>query len=230
MRILIIEDNSDIVANLYEYFEPLGHELDNARTGQGGLARVAEQRFDVIVLDGMLPGLDGLEVCRRLREEQQCNTPVLMLTARDTVHDKVKGLQAGADDYLVKPYSLIELEARLHALVRRASTLRTDQVLRFGDLEFDPGTFEARRAGQRVELTPFGYKMLVALLRAAPSLVTREELEQELWKGDPPLSDALRSHIHALRQAIDKSFPQSPPMVFTVSGVGYRLVDHNVSK
>lgn len=228
MRILIIEDNSDIVANLYEYFEPLGHELDNARTGHAGLARVAELRFDVIVLDGMLPGLDGLEVCRRLREEQQCTTPVLMLTARDTVHDKVKGLQAGADDYLVKPYSLIELEARLHALVRRASALRANQVLRFGDLEFDPGTFEARRAGQRIELTPFGYKMLGALLRAAPSLVTREELEQELWKGDPPLSDALRTHIHALRLAIDKSFPQSPPMLFTVQGIGYRLVDHDV--
>lgn len=228
MRILIIEDNPDIVANLYEYFEPLGHELDNARTGHAGLARVVEQRFDVIVLDGMLPGLDGLEVCRRLREEQQCSTPVLMLTARDTVHDKVKGLQAGADDYLVKPYSLIELEARLHALVRRANALRADQVLRFGELEFDPGTFETRRAGQRIELTPFGYKMLVALLRAAPSLVTREELEQELWKGDPPLSDALRTHIHALRLAIDKSFPQSPPMLFTVQGIGYRLVDHDV--
>jgi len=230
MRILIIEDNPDIVANLYEYFEPLGHELDNARTGLAGLARATEQRFDVIILDGMLPGLDGVEVCRRLRDEQHCNTPVLMLTARDTVHDKVKGLQAGADDYLVKPYSLIEVEARLHALARRANALRTDQVLRFGELEFDSGIFEARRAGQRIELTPFGYKILAALLRVAPSLVTREELEQELWKDDPPLSDALRSHIHALRQAIDKSFPQSPPMLLTVSGIGYRLVDHDVSE
>ncbi|MHC8299130.1 response regulator transcription factor [Pseudomonas sp. ZS1P83] len=230
MRILIIEDNPDIVANLYEYFEPLGHELDNARTGHAGLARVVEQRFDVIVLDGMLPVLDGLEVCRRLREEQQCTTPVLMLTARDTIHDKVDGLQAGADDYLVKPYSLIELEARLHALVRRASESATGQILRFGELEFDPGIFVARRAGQRLELTPFGYKMLVALLRAAPSLVTREELEQELWNGDPPLSDALRTHIHALRLAIDKSFPQSPPMLFTVQGIGYRLVGHDVSQ
>ncbi|PXX64379.1 DNA-binding response regulator, OmpR family, contains REC and winged-helix (wHTH) domain [Pseudomonas sp. LAMO17WK12:I10] len=230
MRILIIEDNPDIVANLYEYFEPLGHELDKARTGHGGLARIAEQRFDVIVLDGRLPGLDGLEVCRRLREEIRCETPVLMLTARDTVHDKVDGLQAGADDYLVKPYSLIELEARLHALVRRAGASATGQILRFGELEFDTGTFEARRAGQRLELTPFGYKMLAALLRAAPRLVTREELEQELWKDDPPLSDALRSHIHALRQVIDKSFPLSPPMLLTVSGIGYRLVDHHVSQ
>lgn len=226
MQILIIEDNPDIVANLYEYFEPLGHDLDNARTGPGGLTRVAQQRFDVIILDGMLPGLDGLGVCRQLREEQ-CNVPILMLTARDTVIDKVKGLQAGADDYLVKPFSLIELEARLHALVRRAGALRTDQILRFGDLEFDPGIVEARRAGHLIELTPFGYKVLLPLLRAAPNLVTREELEQELWNGEPPLSDALRSHIHALRQAIDKAFPESHPMLVTVPGIGYRLVEHN---
>lgn len=230
MRILIIEDNPDIVANLYEYFEPLGHELDNARTGHAGLARAAEQNFDVIVLDGMLPGLDGLEVCRRLREELHCNTPVLMLTARDTVNDKVKGLRAGADDYLVKPYSLIELEARLDALLRRATASGVDQVLRFGELEFDTGTFEARRAGQRLELTPFGYKLLAALLRSAPRLVPREALEQELWKDEPPLSDALRSHIHALRQAIDKPFPQSVPMLVTVPGIGYRLVCTDASE
>ncbi|WP_077521277.1 response regulator transcription factor [Metapseudomonas resinovorans] len=230
MRILIIEDNPDIVANLYEYFEPLGHQLDNARTGYAGLIRAAEQRFDVIVLDGMLPGLDGLEVCRRLREEQQCNAPVLMLTARDTVHDKVAGLRAGADDYLVKPYSLIELEARLDALVRRVRVSGPDPVLRFGELQLDTGTFEARRAGQRLELARFGYKLLAALLRAAPRLVTREELEQELWKDEPPLSDALRSHIYALRQAVDKPFPSSRPMVVTVAGIGYRLVDDDASE
>lgn len=227
MRILIIEDNPDIVANLYEYFEPLGHELDNARTGHAGLARATEQRFDVIVLDGMLPGLDGLEVCRQLREEQHCNTPVLMLTARDTINDKVKGLRAGADDYLVKPYSMIELEARLDALHRRSNASSAEQVLRFGELEFDTGTFEVRRAGRRLELTPFGYKLLASLLRVAPRLVTREELEEELWKDEPPLSDALRSHIHALRQAIDKPFPPSEAMLVTVPGIGYRLVCPN---
>ncbi|AOE86606.1 response regulator transcription factor [Pseudomonas sp. TCU-HL1] len=225
MRILIIEDNPDIVANLYEYFEPLGHQLDNARNGQAGLAQATAQRFDVIVLDGMLPGLDGLEVCRRLREEHQCDTPILMLTARDTIHDKVTGLRAGADDYLVKPYSLIELEARLEALVRRAGAPCSNQVLRFGGLVFNLGTFEATRDGQRLELTPIGYKLLAALMRAAPLLVTREELEHQLWQDEPPLSDALRSHIHVLRQAIDKSFPSSPPMLITVAGIGYRLVE-----
>lgn len=225
MKILVIEDNHDIVANLCEYFEPLGHQLDNARTGQAGLRRAAERSFDVIVLDGMLPGLDGLEVCRRLREELHLQTPVLMLTARDTVQDKVSGLRAGADDYLVKPYSLIELEARLHALVRRANPPNAQRLLRYGELQFDPDTFEARRAGQLIELTPIGYKLLAALLRAAPRVVTRECLETELWRGEPPPSDALRSHIHVLRQAIDKAFPQSRPMLVTVPGIGYRLLD-----
>ncbi|GLZ89561.1 hypothetical protein Pres01_56120 [Metapseudomonas resinovorans] len=131
---------------------------------------------------------------------------------------------------LVKPYSLIELEARLDALVRRASASGPVQVLRFGELEFDTRTFEARRAGQRLELTPFGYKLLAALLRAAPHLATREDLERELWKDEPPLSDALRSHIHALRQVIDKPFPSSWPMVVTVPGIGYRLVDDDASE
>lgn len=230
LSILIIEDNPDIVANLYEYFEPLGHRLDNARAGHAGLAMVAEQHFDVIVLDGMLPGLDGLEVCRRLREELHCNTPILMLTARDTVHDKVAGLRAGADDYLVKPYSLSELEARLDALVRRATPALVDQVLRFGQLVFDTGTFEVRRAGCPLEITPIGYKLLAALMRAAPQLVTREELEREVWKDEPPLSDALRTHIHTLRQAIDKSFPEAPAMLLTVPGIGYRLVDSDASQ
>nr|WP_090442512.1 response regulator transcription factor [Pseudomonas benzenivorans] len=230
MSILIIEDNPDIVANLYEYFEPLGHQLDNARTGAAGLTRAAEQQFDVIVLDGRLPGIDGLEVCRRLREELHCSTPVLMLTARDTIHDKVAGLRAGADDYLVKPYSLIELEARLDALVRRAKPTVADQVLRFGQLQFDTGTYEVWRAGQPVDITPIGYKLLAALMRAAPRLVTREELEREVWRDEPPLSDALRSHIHALRQAIDKSFPEAPAMLVTVPGIGYRLVDTDASQ
>nr|WP_250646563.1 response regulator transcription factor [Pseudomonas oligotrophica] len=224
---MIIEDNPDIVANLYEYFEPLGHQLDNARSGHAGLAQAISQRFDVIVLDGMLPGLDGLELCRRLREEHQCDTPILMLTARDTINDKVTGLRAGADDYLVKPFSLIELEARLEALFRRAGVQFPDQVLRYGELAFDPGTFEATRNGQRLELTPSGYKLLAALLRTAPRLVTREELEHELWQDEPPLSDALRTHIHALRQAVDKSFPSLPPMLITVAGIGYRLADAN---
>ena len=222
-RLLVVEDNADILANLYGYLEPLGYTLDSARNGFAGLAFAADHEYDVIVLDIMLPGLDGLALCRRLRDELRRDTPVLMLTARDTVDDKVLGLRSGADDYLVKPFSLAELEARLQALLRRARGGHTDAVLRVGALQFDPATFQATRAGQRLDLTPTGYRLLAALMRAAPRVLTRQTLEHQLWGDAPPASDALRSHLHALRQVLDKPFTE--PMLLTVQGVGYRLVD-----
>lgn len=225
MRVLLVEDNPDIVANLYGFLEPLGYTLDCARNGIVGLEYAAKGHYDAIVLDLMLPGLDGLELCRKLRKEWSRPTPVLMLTARDTIQDKLTGFDCGADDYLVKPFSLIELDARLKALVRRARNEHIDAILEFGDLRFDLGRVEATRSGHRLELTPTGYKLLAALLRAAPHVLTREALEQAIWGDDPPESDALRSHMHALRQALDKPFPV--PMLRTVQGVGYRLVDGN---
>jgi DNA-binding response OmpR family regulator len=222
MRVLLIEDNPDILANLYGFLEPLGYALDSARNGIAGLEYASKGHYDAIVLDVMLPGLDGLELCRKLRNEQRQSTPVLMLTARDTVHDKLSGFDSGADDYLVKPFSLVELDARLKALVRRACNAHVETVLEFGDLRFDPGTFQATRAGHRLQFTPTGYKLLAALLRAAPQVLTREALEQEVWGDDPPDSDALRTHIHALRQSLDKPFPK--PMLKNIQGVGYRLV------
>ncbi len=223
MHILIIEDNPDIVANLYGFLEPLGYTLDHARNGSAGLALAVQQEFDAIVLDLMLPGLDGLEVCRRIRREARHPAPVLMLTARDTVQDKVEGFDAGADDYLVKPFSLVELEARLKALVRRSRGAPSDAVLALGDLRFDPRTFEATRAGRPLHLTPTGYKLLGALLRAAPQVLSRERLEREVWGDDPPDSDALRSHLYSLRILLDKPFPAA--MLKTIPGIGYRLVD-----
>ncbi|MGH8726591.1 MAG: response regulator transcription factor [Burkholderiales bacterium] len=223
MRILIIEDNSDILANLYEFLEPAGYDLDSARDGLTGLARAAEEGYDAIVLDLMLPGLDGLTLCRRLRRELRKPTPVLMLTARDTMDDKLAGFDSGADDYLIKPFSLPELDARLKALVRRARGTQTDAVLSLGELRFDTSTFEVSRAGAKIELTPTGYKLLACLLRASPRILTKEVLEREVWGEQPPDSDALRTHIHALRQAVDKPF--SGPMLRTVHGIGYRLVD-----
>ncbi len=222
-RILIVEDNPDILANLYGYLEPLGYTLDSANNGFAGLALAADAEFDAIVLDVMLPGLDGLALCRRLREELRRDTPVLMLTARDTVDDKVLGLRAGADDYLVKPFSLAELEARLQALLRRARGHGAGQALNLGALRFDPQTLEAAREGRRLELTPIGRRLLAALLRAAPRVVSRQTLEHEIWGDNPPASDALRTHLHTLRQALDKPFER--PMLLTVQGAGYRLVD-----
>jgi len=223
MRILIVEDHPDILANLYGFLEPKGHQLDSARNGYGGLALASENEYDVIVLDVMLPGLNGLELCQKLRTELKRATPVLMLTARDSLPDKVAGFDSGADDYLVKPFSLVELEVRLKALVRRSAAGHAVQAtMRFGELSYDPDIQEATREGRPVQLTRTGYTLLRCLLAAAPRIVTRETLEQAVWGEDRPDSDALRTHIHALRQAIDKPFVT--PMLQTVAGVGYRLV------
>ncbi|MEJ8840472.1 response regulator transcription factor [Ramlibacter sp. AN1133] len=222
MRVLVIEDNPDIVANMHDFLEPLGYELDAARTGKAGLGFLRDYPYDVIVLDLMLPGMDGLDVCRELRTSLGVRTPLLILTARDTVPDKVAGFEAGADDYLVKPFSLAELDARLKALSRRGPSLTAQTVLRFGELELDPSTHEARRAGQLLRLTPTCYQLLCVLVRAAPQLVTREQLEHEIWRDDRPDSDALRTHIHALRHVLDKPF--GTPMLRTIPGVGFRLV------
>lgn len=222
MRILIVEDHPDILANLYGFLEPKGHVLDAARNGYAALALASENDYDVIVLDIGLPGLNGLELCQKLRGELSLATPVLMLTARDSLSDKVAGFDSGADDYLVKPFSLVELDVRLKALVRRSEgRSAASNKLRFGELVFDPDIQQATRENQPVNLTRTGYILLHALLKAAPRIVSRETLEQAVWGEDRPDSDALRTHIHALRQALDKPFAY--PMLLTVPGAGYRL-------
>ncbi|GGI17270.1 response regulator transcription factor [Oxalicibacterium faecigallinarum] len=222
MYALIIEDNPDIVANLFGFLEPQGFTLDVAYSGNAGLELARNTNYDVIVLDLELPGLDGVEVCRKLRKEARKATPVLMLTARDTVKDKLVGFDVGADDYLVKPFSLVELEARLRALVRRARNESVEHILEFGDLQFDLSRCEAKRAGRVLALTPTGYKLLEALMRMAPAIITRDALLREIWGDDPPDSDALRTHIHALRTAMDRPFVK--PMLVTLPGNGYKLV------
>ena len=228
MRILIIEDNPDIVANLYGYFEPKGYVLDSAANGYAGLALAAQHQYDIVILDVTLPGLSGLEICAKLRGELHSAIPVLMLTARDTLDDKEAGFDAGADDYLVKPFSLVELDMRLRALVRRArGSQGASPLLRVGELTFNTETYEASRAGVPLALTKTGYILLRCLMRAAPGLVARETLEQEVWGEDRPDSDALRTHVHALRQAIDKPFRF--PMLRTFPGLGYKLTDSDES-
>jgi DNA-binding response OmpR family regulator len=220
MKLLIVEDNPDIVANLYEFLEPRGFVLDHARTGEEGLQRARNGHFDAIVLDVMLPGMEGTVLCQRLRKQLRQATPVLMLTARDSLDDKLLGFASGADDYLVKPFLMAELEARIRALVRRSQG-GVESVLVAGDLSFDVATYEVRRGGRKIALTPTGYKLLACLLQAAPGVVTRQELERAVWGEDPPDSDALRTHLHALRQAIDKPFDH--PVIKNIPGVGYRV-------
>jgi DNA-binding response OmpR family regulator len=224
MRILIIEDNPDIVANLYGYFEPKGYVLDSAMNGYAGLGLAAQNQYDVVVLDIMLPGMTGIELCAKLRGELNNPVPVLMLTARDTLQDKEAGFNSGADDYLVKPFSLAELDMRLRALVRRArGEVRGNALLSVGELTFNTETYEVSRAGTPLALTKTGFIILKCLMRAAPSLVSREKIEHEVWGDDRPDSDALRTHLHALRQALDKPF--AFPMLRTVPGLGYKLIE-----
>jgi len=221
MDILIIEDNRDIAANIADYFEPLGHSLDFANSGTAGLAMALHQRFDVIVLDLMLPGIDGLEVCRQLRSQSSLHTPVLMLTARDQLDDKLHGFAAGADDYLVKPFSLRELEARLLALVTRSQLVNHTTALQVDDLSYNPDTHAAERAGHTLELNPVQRRLLEMLMRQTHRVVTREELEREVWGDTPPDNDLLRTHIYALRNVVDRPF--AVKLIHTIHGTGYRL-------
>jgi len=220
MRVLVIEDNRNLVANLFDYFEARGHVLDAAPDGVTGLHLASTQAHDVIVLDWMLPGLDGPEVLRRLREQHGRDTPVIMLTARDELPDKIAGFRAGADDYLTKPFALPELEVRLQALLARASG-RVRRVLEVADLRLDLATLEATRAGRRLHLFPAGRKLLEVLMQASPAAVTRDRLEYALWGDDPPDGDMLRSHIYELRRSVDAPFETR--LIQTLPRVGYRL-------
>jgi len=219
--VLIIEDHRDIAAMVCEYFENLGYAVDYAADGVTGLHLAVSQHFDAIVLDLMLPGMDGIQVCEKLRQEARCSTPVLMLTARDTLDDKLAGLECGADDYLVKPFELAELEARVRALVRRARGLVSPETLRVGDLTLDTGTLRVFRAGQELTLTPIGLKILTILMRASPRVVSRREIEREVWGDILPDSDTLRSHVYGLRKAVDRPFDTA--LLKTIPSTGYRI-------
>lgn len=222
MRILIIEDNRDIAANLGDYLSDRGHEVDYAFDGVTGLRLALGHEFDAMVLDLQLPGMDGFEVCRRMREEGQKETPVLMLTARDQLDDKLAGFDSGADDYLVKPFELREVEARLEVLARRGQRI-APRELDVGELHFDLQTLTVSRAGVKVDLNPIGLKLLEKLMKASPAVVPRRDLEHHVWGEELPDSDSLRVHIHGLRAAIDKPF--ETPMIRTRHGIGYSLVD-----
>lgn len=223
MRVLVVEDNRSLVANLFEYFEARGHTLDAAPDGPTGLHLAITQSYDAIVLDWMLPRMDGAEVLRRLRNDAGSDVPVLMLTARDELPDKIAGFRAGADDYLTKPFALPELEVRLDALVHRATGRGRSRVLQVADLRYDPTTLEATRAGARLHLYPACRRLLEVLMAASPAAVTRERLEQALWGDDPPDGDMLRSHVYELRRSIDAPYPVK--LIHTLPRVGYRLAE-----
>ena len=227
IRALIVEDNRDICENIAAYLEKYRYILDFAYDGISAMHLALTNPYDIIVLDLMLPGMDGLRFCKKLRTDADIETPVLMLTARDTLDDKLKGFEAGADDYLVKPFALQELHVRLQALYKR-SHRKADNVLTVGDLTLNRSTLQVHRAGRHVDLSPACMKLLERLMEAAPSVVPRDDLETLLWADEPPDGDALRSHLYKLRQAIDRPFDN--PLIHTVHRIGYRIAEPNAAE
>jgi DNA-binding response OmpR family regulator len=224
VRILIIEDDPAIAANVYDYLAAHGHAVDAAPDGVTGVNLALRQDFDVIVLDVGLPGLDGLRLCSQLRGDAHRDTPVLMLTARDTLEDKLRGFESGADDYLVKPFALKELEARILALHKRCSGRVTPRVLEAGALTLDPRTLAIRFGEREVKLPPKCIRLLEALMMEPGRVWTRAELENEVWGEEQETSDTLRSHMRLLRRALNEAGGYDP--VETVHGLGYRLLAH----
>lgn len=220
LHMLLIEDQLSIAQNIAEYMEQKGHVLDFAEKGIQGLELALQSYFDLIILDLNLPTMDGLEVCRQIRERADRHIPILMLTARDSIDDKVSGFNVGTDDYLTKPFSLQELEVRCLALSRR-HLLQTKDTVELGPLTLDRKRKTAKRDGAPLELSAMGFKILTVLAEAHPQVVSRSELSQKLWGDEPTESDALRSHIYQLRAVMDKPF--SSPLLKTVFGVGFAL-------
>lgn len=219
--VLLVEDHQELAATVGAFLESNDYVVDYASDGNMALALVAETTFDAIVLDIMLPGIDGIEVCRRLRKEERLTTPIIMLTARDQLDDKLSGFDVGADDYLVKPFDMPELVARIEALIRRERGLAARYEV--GPIVLDVDTLTVTRNDQPLKLSRTGFDILKILMREAPKVVTRETIERELWGEDVPDSDALRSHLYNLRQVVDKPF--NTQLIETLPGRGYRLLD-----
>ncbi|MEM7164583.1 MAG: response regulator transcription factor [Planctomycetota bacterium] len=222
MRLLLIEDDFDLATTVGEYLSAKGHDVHYAYDGHQGLELGQRQAWDAIVLDLGLPGMDGLDVCRRLRTGTRSETPILMLTARDALEDRLAGFRVGTDDYLIKPFALSELEVRVLAIDRRARRSGETQ-LEVLDLVFDTKTMQVHRAGVSIAMNRTGMLILEVLMRASPAVVPREQLVRIIWNDEEDDRDVLRTHIYHLRRAIDRPF--NVALLHTVHGVGYRIAD-----
>lgn len=222
-HILIIEDNYDIADMVCEYLEHCDCVMDHAADGVTGLHLAVSNDYDLIILDLMLPGMDGIELLEKLRNEAKRSIPVLILTARDTLDDKITGFDIGADDYLIKPFEIKELEARVRALIRRQRGTVSPEKLQVADLIYDLGTLQVSREGKTIKLTPIALKILKILMQASPRVISRRDIERQIWGDILPDSDTLRSHMYNLRKSIDKPFKTQ--LMETMQNSGYRLVD-----
>ena len=221
MRILLVEDNRRLSESLRMTLEEDGYAVDTAYDGLDGEEMGLISSYDIIILDIMLPGKDGMEVCHELRD-RRIRTPILMLTARDALDDRVRGLDSGADDYLVKPFEVDELRARIRALLRRESSSSKSGTLQVADLVLDPATHTVRRGNQPIELTAKEFSLLEYLMRHPNHLVTREMAEEHLWSYDHVIaSNVVDVYIRRLRSKIDD--PCEVKLLETMRGAGYRL-------
>ena len=223
--VLLIEDHADIAEMVGAYLENREYIIDYAADGITGLHLAVSNRYDAIILDLMLPGMDGLEVCHKIRNEARSDVPIIMLTARDTLDDKISGLDKGADDYLIKPFAIQELEARVRSLIRRHSGEINKEMITVGELSIDTATLKVMRADKELAITPIGLKILSVLMRASPAEVSRRELERQVWGDILPDSDTLRSHLYNLRKIVDKPFEKK--ILLTVQGNGFKIIDSN---
>lgn len=220
LRVLLVEDNVQISRNIADYFADSEILMDFAYDGEQALNLALSHYYDVILLDLMLPKMDGWQVCQLIRERSERHIPILMLTARDSLLDKLQGFELGADDYLTKPFAFEELHARITALMRRPFLHQT-KLLTLGPLTLDTAKKQLTREGQSISLNPIPMRIIHILIENHPRAISRSELVEKIWRDEQTDSDALRSHIYQLRQALDKPF--STPLLKTIHGVGFRL-------
>lgn len=219
-KILLIEDSREVAGILFEYYESKGVELDYADNGELGFELAKAESFDLILLDLMLPRMDGLTLCNKLRYEG-ITTPILMLTALDNREDMLNGFKHGADDYLTKPFDFDLLDARANALIKRYKGQVATSILQFGTLKIIQKSRKAYRDDKLLVLNPTTYTILELLCQKAPEIVSRQEIAEKLWQEHEPQNDVLRSHIYQLRNQLDKPFHS--PMLITVPKIGFRL-------
>jgi two-component system, OmpR family, response regulator len=221
MRVLLVEDDPRVARVVARALRDVGHLVDPVENGRDAVDQARAGRYDLIVLDVLLPGLNGFSVCRTLRESGD-RTPILMLTAKDAVPDRVRGLDAGADDYLTKPFAREELVARVRALGRRAGEPTDDRPLRVGDLVLDPRTRAVRRGAHPIDLTAKEFRLLEYLMRNAGRVLTKEQITDQVWGYDSEAtSNVVEIYVHYLRDKVDRDFPAA--LIRTVRGVGYTL-------
>jgi two-component system copper resistance phosphate regulon response regulator CusR len=219
MRLLLVEDEEALARAIRQGLEKANYRVDCAEDGETGFNFACENRYSVIILDIMLPGMDGWTICKRLRAQRD-TTPILMLTARDEVEDRVKGLELGADDYLPKPFAFPELRARISALVRREQ-LNKSRIIKVADLEVDTKTRQVRRGGNLITLTPREYELLEALAGNTGRLVTREMIQERIWMDEQSSSNTVEVHIASLRRKVDAN--AAVKLIHTVHRQGYVL-------